>query len=257
MRSEDARERGRARRVLLELDRRETMRRLARRAARRWIDLESALFLLGSMDRPRLDSRPYTRALDAMGEAVRRIADREPSGISRALALVTYLSGELGFTGDQEDYLHPDNVHLHRVIERRRGIPLTLVAVYLAVARRAGVRATAVPLPGHVMLRVHADGGPADSPGATNRAVLVDPFHGGKLRTRRECQEYLRRHGVEVGAEWFRDADDTELFQRQVRNLERSASQRGVRGLSRDLGVVAEILERSRARRFPAVAGRT
>src|SRR5205814_1284955 len=53
-------------------------------------------------------------------------------------ALNAVLFAGHGFAGDTEDYYNPENSFLHRVIERRRGIPITLAVVYLEVARRAG-----------------------------------------------------------------------------------------------------------------------
>ena len=122
------------------------------------------------------------------------------------------LGREIGFTGGASDYYHPDKVYLHRAIERRQGMPLTLCAIYLFVARRLGVPAAIVPLPGHVMLRVYS----GDS------ATLLDPFHRGEVRSERECIEYLAQNGLAPQPGWFRDAEDSAIFLRQSLNLKGS-----------------------------------
>jgi regulator of sirC expression with transglutaminase-like and TPR domain len=68
----------------------------------------------------------------------------------------------VGFAGDVPGYAHLDNSNLARVLQRRRGIPITLGIVLLAVARHAGYRARGVNFPGHFLVEV--DG------------VLIDPF---------------------------------------------------------------------------------
>ena len=176
-RSSQARLRVRARRILQVRSRHEVMRRLLGYAARGDVELEQALFLLGRLDRPDLDRRPYAKALDAMAAEVARRAARERDGFARPLALSQYLGNELGFIGSEADFTHPDNVHLHRAIERKQGMPLTLTAIYLFVARRAGLRTAPVALPGRVLLRIYAG----------RRSMLIDPFRGGCVRTRTDC----------------------------------------------------------------------
>ena len=238
--SANARRRARARAVLAERERRGTLRRLLRHAVRREVNLESALFLMAGLDVPCFDARPYKKALDAMADEVRRRAERESPGLARPMALVQYLAAERGYSGIPADFHHPDRIHLHRAIETRTGMPLTLTAIYLFVARRAGLRAAAVPLPGHVMLRLYGDSG--------SRSILVDPFHRGKLRTRRECTEYLGRHGLAPEGSWFQDADDGLLFLRHVMNLRNSYHLRGFERRAREVYRVAEVLSHVRGK---------
>jgi regulator of sirC expression with transglutaminase-like and TPR domain len=173
------------------------------------IDLERGLLLLSRLEDPGLDVRPYLRALDGFAERLRPRWEACLEPADRVAALSAYLGREIGFAGSQGDYYHPDNVYLHRAIERRRGMPLTLCAIYLSVARRLGAAAAIVPLPGHVMLRVYAG----------ESATLLDPFHRGEVRSERECLEYLAQHGLAPQAAWFRDGDDAAMFLRHVMNL--------------------------------------
>lgn len=213
----DPRLRVRARAVLALRERGWTMRRLFGYARKDAIDLERALFLLGRLDRADLDSRPYEKALDAMAAEVRERAAREADPFARPMVLSQFLGNELGFIGSEADLTHPDNIHLHRAIERKTGLPLTLTAIYLFVARRAGIAAAPVALPGRVLLRLYAG----------KRALLIDPFQGGRARTRSDCIRYLARHGLVPRPDWFHDATDRQLFQRHVLNLMASAQNRG------------------------------
>jgi regulator of sirC expression with transglutaminase-like and TPR domain len=199
------------------------------------VDLERGMLMLGHLAQDRFDARPYVRALDAFASAV---ADRAgPTEHERAQALVDYLAGEIGFAGSTSHYDQPDNVFLHRAIERRKGMPLTLTVLYLCVARRLKLRAAAVPLPGHVMLRLYIG----------DEIRLIDPFHRGARRSKAECCSYLRSHGFEPKAAWFRDASDTALLERQVRNLSNSYSRRGLKLRSRSLEFLLGALARRRA----------
>ncbi|QXC62081.1 transglutaminase-like domain-containing protein [Aquihabitans sp. G128] len=85
------------------------------------------------------------------------------------LAAVTHhLFSTVGFKGDTTAYYDPANSLLPAVLERRKGIPITLAIVAVEVARRLGVSASVVGMPGHVLI---GDGDPPER--------WVDGFHGG------------------------------------------------------------------------------
>ena len=226
--------RSRARALIVARGRRGVLRRLIAFAGRREISLESGLFLLARLERPELDVRPYLMQFDALAAEVLRRVESRPPTLDRSLALVTYLSQEIGLQGDSDDYHHPDNIYVHRALERKRGMPLTLAAIYQSVGRRAGIQSALVPLPGHVMLRIRGGG----------KSALVDVFQGGEQRTERDLLQYLAELKLPFQPSWFRDADDASMFQRQVSNLKNSYAQRGMRREARGLGAVITVLER-------------
>src|ERR687885_532557 len=83
--------------------------------------------------------------------------------VAEARACAGLLGGRHGFAGDREEYDHPDNSMLDRVLERRRGLPILLSVVYVAVAERAGVPLGGVGLPGHFVVG-HFGARPAGPP---------------------------------------------------------------------------------------------
>jgi len=191
------------------MERMRVYRRLMGYALRREVDLEQGLYLLASLDRSHFDARPYRRALDAMAERVLELSQSGDESFARPMALAQYLGNELGLIGSEVDFDHPDNIHIHRAIERKRGMPLTLTAIYLFVARRAGFHAAPIALPGRIFLRLYLG----------ERSMILDPFDGGRARTRSDCIRYLALHGLVPSPEWFRDASDAALLQRHVLNL--------------------------------------
>ena len=66
-----------------------------------------------------------------------------------------------GFAGDRAVYYDPRNSLLSSVVRRRRGIPLSLAVVYVAVARRLGLPMHVIGSRGHVLVALapsaHAD----------------------------------------------------------------------------------------------------
>lgn len=206
--SGSARLRGRARQFLLEQARRRAIRRLVRHAAGGAQDLERALFLLDAYGVPGEDLRGYVRVLDGFGHRLRERLGRTVPGRG-ARVLVDYLAGEVGFAGCSQEFHHPDNIYVHRVIDRREGMPLTLCAIYACVARRVGLEVGVLPFPGHVLLAV-TEGG---------ERTIVDPFGGGEFLSHSQCLRYLARQRIPYRAEYFRCAPDGDMFVRHVGNL--------------------------------------
>jgi len=231
--SHDPRIRGAARALALRRARAKVARRMLRLALRPRISLESGLWLMSRFETPDLDVRPFQLALDAFAaETIKRLergrATARPSDV-----LIGYLAEELRYDGDRAEYHHPDNVYLHKAITRRRGMPLTLTALYLAVARRASIRAAAIALPGHVVLRIYDDA----------KGVICDPFHGGKRLSERDCLGYLADHGLPFQPHWFDDASDAALWLRHLRNLERGFRKLDLEVDAREIRRVIDVLE--------------
>lgn len=118
-------------------------------------------------------------APDADVDAALAELDRLAEGITDIDGLVLRLYTEEGFAGNREDYYDPRNSSLVEVLDRRRGIPITLAVVVLEVGRRAGLELEPVGMPGHFL--VH----PRDS------GWFLDPFTGDLLDLD-ECEALFR-----------------------------------------------------------------
>lgn len=145
------------------------------------LDLARAALLAGKEEEPRAcDVGRCLARLDEMGEEARaRIVRGDAPPVE---VLNRYLFDEQGFAGNVADYYDPRNSMLHRVLERRLGIPITLSVVYMEVGRRAGLRVEGVGLPGHFIVRAYE----SDNEDGT----LVDPFNR-RVTDLEECQQRI------------------------------------------------------------------
>lgn len=197
---------------------------LAAAADRPGPDLAAPAFLVARLEYPHLDPGPYLDRLDEMGEAALHRITRDPGHdaplAARADALNRFLFNELGFAGNREQYEDPRNSCLNEVLDRRKGIPITLSLIYIEVARRAGLRAEGINFPGHFLVRVLHDLH-TDDPGD---GLIVDPFHGGAILNEHDCRQLLQRHvGEEAawGPELLARATRRQILVRMLLNLKR------------------------------------
>lgn len=156
---------------------------------------------------PDLDPGPYLARLDEMAALV--------EGDSH-LALRRVVSIREGLGGDIDSYYDPRNSYLNHVLDRRKGIPITLAVVWMEVGRRAGIDVRGVALPGHFL--VYAAG------------QLVDPFHGGEAIGADEAKVLVAENfggPPRLNPEWLEPAPPVTIVERMLRNLSEAYRRRG------------------------------
>ncbi|MFN0028919.1 MAG: SirB1 family protein [Acidimicrobiales bacterium] len=123
--------------------------------------LDEAALLIAAHAHPDADPAASLAELDRLAQGV---AGKDLSG------LLQRIYGQEGFAGNREDYYNPENSYLDTVLQRRRGIPISLAVVTIEVGRRCGVELVGVGMPGHFLC---ATVGP--------EPMYIDAFEGGVL----------------------------------------------------------------------------
>lgn len=148
---------------------------------------------------PEIDIGEYLDRLEAMAGLVRGTTH---------LDLRRVVSIREGLGGDIDNYYDPRNSFLNEVIDRRKGIPITLAVVWIEVGRRAGIDVQGVALPGHFL--VFAGG------------QLVDPFHGGEAIGADEAAVLVAENyggAPRLNPEWLEPVDSRAILKRMLGNL--------------------------------------
>jgi regulator of sirC expression with transglutaminase-like and TPR domain len=149
------------------------------------IDLDEAALSLALLDHPGTDLDPYSDLLDTIEARLEIVGDDAHDPAARADALAAVLAGEFGFVGDAETYDDPDNADLLRVLDRRRGLPVSLSILWVAMARRLGWHADVLDVPGHVLVLI----------GSAADPMIVDPFSGGTRVDAHRLTELVQAFG--------------------------------------------------------------
>ncbi len=103
----------------------------------------------------------------------------EADGVRRLCEL---LAERHGFRGDAASFHLPESSYLPDVIARKRGIPISLSLLYMAVAQKVGIELKGIAAPQHFLTRY--DG--------TEGALFIDAFGGGQIMDRGECLHFLQ-----------------------------------------------------------------
>ena len=184
------------------------------------IDLTLGALLLSAHASPGLDIDAQAERIDALAE---QCGEPTLDGLRRLLF------DELGFAGDADDYYAPENSLLDVVLDRRRGLPITLSLVAIEVGRRLGVPLDGVGMPGHFLVRDRV-----------LRDVFMDPFANGRLLTTRDCEAIFRQiagASAPFDPSYLDPVPDSVILSRMAANLvnayERADDRYGLRWAAR------------------------
>lgn len=171
-------------------------------------DLEDGALLVARFGHPGADVALYKSWLDRVARTVAEELpeDHLEAGVRR---LAEHLFKSMGFAGNEADYYDPDNSYITRVIDTRRGIPVTLTILFLLLAKRLRLPVYGVGTPGHFLAGFRSEGEP----------VFVDCFRKGRLMTLSEVRRMLVRNGYDYRPEYVRACPPREILARMMRNL--------------------------------------
>ncbi len=149
-------------------------------------ELETGWLLLDRVAHPTLDVSGTLAFLDQLAERCGELLIPPHSARERCMIMNRVIFHEYGFQGALKDAVDPANSFLHKVVERRRGLPITLSVLYLLVARRMDFELEPIGLPGRFMVGCFAD----------ERPFYVDVWSGGSLREPGELNAFLKLEKV-------------------------------------------------------------
>lgn len=184
------------------------------------LDLARAALLIAAESDPQVDVDAGVRQFDDWAETLRARIEPEWNNLQKLARLRSFLFEELGFRGDREDYFSPSNSLLHEVVQRRRGIPLTLAIIMMELGWRIGMPLEGVGFPGHFLVRL--TGEPGD--------LLLDPYKRGMSVHEEDCRKMLEtitRGSVEFSPELLVSVGKRQMIVRLLHNLKAAYVRRG------------------------------
>ena len=168
-----------------------------------------ALYLAGE-HYPSLDVPHHLADLDRLAAEAQKQAVPATDQDTLFRSLSQYLFEIAGFSGNRLNYYDAENSFLNRVLETRRGIPITLSLVYLEVGRRLGLNCYGVGLPGHFLV------------GLAEPDLYLDAFNGGLLLSAADCRRQVAEgFGSQVPwqEEYLAPCTNREILFRMLTNL--------------------------------------
>lgn len=182
------------------------------------IDVGPAALAVAAAEQPVVSLDRYFNHLKKLCEEVAArhgelLAAGAADDIQTQLAALKHIiSDKHGYAGDDDTYDDLQNASLIRVIDRGKGLPITLSVLYIHAARAQGWDIAGLNVPGHFVCRLQQGGA----------RVIFDPFHGCRVLEAADLRMLVKRamgEHAELSSGYFQDAANREILIRIQNNI--------------------------------------
>lgn len=196
--------------------------------------LEKAVITLARFGHPTLRESDYVKTLDHFADMIRPSLRYRGNEREKMQTLMKFIFEDLNFRGDNKDYHNPANGFIDQVIERRKGLPISLSLVAMFIARRLELPVFGVNMPIHFMLAFVGE----------KEEQLIDPYDQGAEVSYDQCYFFLKKNNVTPKPEHFKMASDIDILARCIRNLMHSYERNEEQERVHELKSLLELVER-------------
>jgi len=182
------------------------------------IPLSETALILSSLAHPGLDIDRYRQHIRKLTDEVKqRHHDLIQAGAgdtaqTRIAALKHVISDQFGYTGDKDNYNDLQNADLVRVIDQRKGLPISLSILALETARGQGWQIDGLNFPGHFLLRIEHEG----------VRLIFDPFSQFGILAAHDLRTLIKQvagEKAELSVNYYRTATNRDILVRLQNNI--------------------------------------
>jgi regulator of sirC expression with transglutaminase-like and TPR domain len=175
--------------------------------------LFEAALVIAQGTAPHFDLAATQAQMDILASRLIRRLPPDVSTVQKLRMLNHFFYRELGFGANLNDFYDPDNSYLHRVLDTRRGIPISLAILYMELAQQIGLRVSGIAFPGHFLMKLSVRSGD----------IVIDPLDGSSLSRETLEQRLAMAQPDSIGdiplSAYLQTASPREILVRMLRNL--------------------------------------
>lgn len=176
--------------------------------------------LLAQMSLPGHDLKQYLDELNLISLDMSLVSRGVNTLTDQIKSLTEIIYRKHGYHGDIKSYDDPQNANLMRVIDRRKGLPVSLGIIVIHAARSQGWNIAGLNFPGHFLLRLSKLG----------EHAVIDPFDEARLMHIDEIEQLLKGvYGsqIKLKKEFVKTVSDRDILIRLQNNIKTRALQEG------------------------------
>lgn len=182
------------------------------------IDVAPSALALAALTQPGINLDRYFNHLKKLTEDVaarhKELLDSgaEDNAETQLAALKHIIADKQGYLGDERSYDDIQNANLIRVIDRRKGMPISLSILCIHAAEAQGWDVAGLDMPGHFVCRLEKDG----------RRIIFDPFEGFKVLGAPDLRALIKRAQgphAELSASYYEAVKARDILVRLQNNI--------------------------------------
>lgn len=131
------------------------------------------------------------------------------------VSLINYILFEkFGLSGNTNDYHNPQNSFIGKVLESKKGNPLTLSCIYSIIAQKLDIPIFGINLPKHFILSYLAENQTED-----HLLFYINAFNKGQVMQKADVISFLKQLNLPLSKEFMMPCDNVMILKRVLRNL--------------------------------------
>jgi regulator of sirC expression with transglutaminase-like and TPR domain len=137
------------------------------------------------------------------------------------IKIINYIIFEIHkFKRNSTNFYSPQNSYINQVLETKRGNPISLAIVYLAVAHKLNIPIYGVNLPKNFILAYKDEYRQYDSEDETEDILFyINPYNKGAVLGKREIDYFIQQQQIEARKEYFMPCTNQDIIIRLINNL--------------------------------------
>ncbi|HAF28007.1 MAG TPA: hypothetical protein DCG75_03070 [Bacteroidales bacterium] len=122
------------------------------------------------------------------------------------------------FSGNSSNFFAPQNSYINHVFETKKGNPITLGILYIALAQDLNIPIYGVSMPRNFIL-AYLDEFNIQDPFETDVLFYINPYNNGKVLGAREIEYFLKQQKIEPQDSYYNPCSNIEIIKKLILNL--------------------------------------
>ncbi len=193
-------------------------------------DLFEGFFLLAKFRYPELNRQVINNQLDKIKLDAWLELNFQLASLDKVRILNYIIYDVHGFKGNIEEYHSPDNSFINRVLETKKGNPISLAILYSIIAQRLNIPVFGVNLPQHFILAYKDDSLLKDSTSFKGNVYMdhdipgeiffyINAFNKGAVFNKWNIDQFLKQLNIKPQIIYYEPCSNIDILMRVCRNL--------------------------------------
>lgn len=122
------------------------------------------------------------------------------------------------FSGNSSNFFAPQNSYINHVFESKKGNPLTLGIIYIALAQELNIPIYGVNMPRNFIL-AYVDEFNTENPYEDDVLFYINPYNKGTVLGKREIDYFLKQQKMEPKDSYYKPCSNIQVIKKLILNL--------------------------------------
>ncbi|MCW2261191.1 MULTISPECIES: transglutaminase-like domain-containing protein [Sphingobacterium] len=201
-------------------------------------NLLDGLIIINSYQYPSYDNNLIRMSLEELKRDIWMELRYEMTPYEKVSLMNYVLFDKFGLSGNTNDYHNPQNSFIGRVLETKKGNPLTLSCIYSIVAQKLDIPIFGINLPKHFILSYLDEDQNAD-----HLLFYLNAFNKGQVMQKADVISFLKQLNLPLSKEFMLPCDNVTILKRVLRNLVTAYEQNESVNKKQEIEILFKLLE--------------